>query len=389
MKVLHYMPNMRAEQGGVVKAVFDMCVLTAAEGLEVGLVTHDTDLVRDALEKARVDAPITLHPMDRPRSARLRLLDRPARRRLAAIIDAYDMLHLHAMWITSNPQVARLCRRARRPYVLTLHGMLDDWCMAQRRSKKLVYLATWGRRLIADAARIHCTAQAELDQAAPRIGPGRGVVIPLPMDLAPFTTPPGPGLAWAAFPQIDRSVPTVLFLSRLHYKKGPDRLLRASAELHRRGVPHQLVLAGVGDDAYTDALRDLAVTLGIADRTAFLGFVHGRTKVALLEAAAVTALPTSQENFGFVLFESLAAGTPVVTTRSVDTWPEMRDSGGAVLTDNTPQAFADAIADLLASPATLRQRGCLARQWALDHCRRDRVAGKYAALYRDCLEGVP
>ncbi|MCC5822910.1 MAG: glycosyltransferase [Phycisphaerales bacterium] len=388
MRVLHYKPTMRAEEGGVVKAVFDLCVLTASPDLDVGLATYDTDLVRENLPPDAAER-IALHRVELPHAS-TRLLHRADVRALREIIRSYDLLHLHTMWTPSNPQVIRICRELGKPYVLTVHGMLDDWCMAQRRLKKLAYLRTWGRRLLRDAARVHCTAQAETDQAAAwldRAGFDRGMTrtIPLPLDLSLYRDPPGPGQAWVAHPSIDRARPAVLFLSRLHEKKGIDRLIRASALLHRRGVEHQFLIAGTGDPRYTDSLRRLVRDEGIGEHTRFLGFVAGRTKVSLFQASALLALPTSQENFGFVFFEALAAGTPVVTTRGADTWPELIESGAGILADNTPEAFTDAIAEALADPDTLRKRGADGRAWALDHCDRARTAAAYRAMYAGCL----
>jgi glycosyltransferase involved in cell wall biosynthesis len=388
MRVLHYKPTMRAEEGGVVKAVFDMCVLTASERLQVGLMTHHTDLVRSSLPPEAVGL-VELHSCSLPRFRFPGIHGRNELAHIARVIDAYDLVHLHSMWITSNPQIARICRQLGKPYVVTVHGMLDDWCMRQKRLKKHVYLKTWASNLLSHASRVHCTADAELVQARPWLRGAPGEVIPLPMDLSPFWRLPGPEHAIEAFPQIRRDMPRVLFLSRLHPKKGADRLIRASALLHARGMPHQLLIAGSGSESYTKKLRQLSKDEGIEAHTSFLGFVTGKLKVALFQTASVFALPTSQENFGFVLFESLAAGTPVVTTGETDTWPELERSGGAVIADNTAEAFASAIARLLSQPDHARSLGDHARQWVLRQYDRNRTANRYEGLYRDCSERSP
>lgn len=387
MRVLHYKPTMRAEEGGVVKAIFDLCVLTASPGLRVGLATYHTDLVRENLSARDADL-IDLHRIELVRDAS-RLLRRADVRAMRAIIREYDLVHLHTMWTPSNVQILRICRELGVPYVLTVHGMLDEWCMAQRRLKKRLYLRTWARRLLPDAARVHCTARAETEQAVRWFDRAKAATIPLPLNMDPYRDPPGPGQAWTAFPSIDRARPLVLFLSRLHPKKGLERLIESSATLHAWGVDHQLVIAGTGDEAYARSLRRLAEERGIAEHTRFVGFVAGRTKVSLYQAASVLAVPTSQENFGFVFFESLAAGTPVVTTRSVDTWPELVESGAGVIVENSPDSFAQALRSLLADPGNLRRRGEAGRQWALTHCDRPRTAASYEQLYRSCLNQPP
>jgi glycosyltransferase involved in cell wall biosynthesis len=385
MRVLHYKPTMRAEEGGVVKAVFDMCVLTASDDLQVGLVTHHTDLVRENLPSPASER-IRLYPLPLPDSRAASLLGPVSLGAVARVIEGYDLVHLHEMWTTSNPQIARICRRLDKPYVLSVHGMLDDWCMSQRTLKKRLYLASWARHLLPYADRVLCTADAELAQAGRWFDRGKGEVIPLPMDLSMYRRLPGPAPAHAAFPDIDPARPRVLFLSRLHPKKGADRLIRASALLHQRGIDHQLLIAGVGTPAYSQSLRRLARAHGVDRSTHFLGFVSGPLKVSLFQAADVFALPTSQENFGFVFFESLAAGTPVVTTGETDTWPELERSGGAAVADNTPESFAAQIAALLADPARARDMGQTARRWVLSSHDRVRTAGRYERFYRECLE---
>jgi len=93
--------------------------------------------------------------------------------------------------------------------------MLDDWSVAQKARKKRLFLALAGRRFLAGAARVHCTAEAELAQAAKFLRPGSGIVISLLVDLAPYANLPGPELALGQFPQIGGEGPRLLFLSRL------------------------------------------------------------------------------------------------------------------------------------------------------------------------------
>jgi glycosyltransferase involved in cell wall biosynthesis len=180
---------------------------------------------------------------------------------------------------------------------------------------------------------------------------------------------------------LDRSKPKVLFLSRVHYKKGVDRLIKASAILAQRGVEHQLVLAGTGDEAYENEMKTLAAAEGIRESAYFLGFASGAPKISLIQACDLFALPTSQENFGFVFFEALASGTPVVTTKGTDTWPEIEQSGGGKIVDNTPEAFADAIEELLSRPEQVGTMGQEGRDWALSAFELERIANDYHSLY--------
>lgn len=375
---------MRAEEGGVVKAVFDLCVLTASRDVEVGLATYDTELVRENLPASAADQ-ISLHKVELPHAS-TRLLSKDDLKKIREVIGSYDLLHLHTMWTPSNPQIIRLCRELKKPFILTVHGMLDDWCMTQRRIKKLVYLHTWGRRLLKDASFVHCTAEAELSQASRWFPWEKGVSIPLPLNTEPFRELPGPGLIWTAVPKVDRRRPVVLFISRLHPKKGLETLIDASAILHQHSIDHQLVIVGTGEDKYVNSLKNRVVQRRIVEHTVFAGFITGRTKISLYEAAAVLAIPTKQENFGFVFFEALAAGTPVVTTKGADTWSEVLSSGAGEIVDGTPGAIAEALKRILIDLKAARARGAHGREWALNYCDSSRVLLEYQQLYRRCLE---
>ncbi len=295
-----------------------------------------------------------------------------------------DAVHIHGAWANPNHQLARLAERLKVPYVISPHGMLDDWSMAQGGSKKRLHLALIGRRTLNRARAIHCTASAELQQASKHFPKGRGVVIPLLFDTSQFASLQGPGEARGAFAAaLTTQLPTLLFLSRLHVKKGVETLIDAAAVLSRRGRPVNLVLAGPSDPPeYIDALKVRAAAAGIASSTHFVGMVGGSAKWSLYQAADLFVLPTSQENFGYVLLESLACGTPVITTKGVDIWPELQESGGAIITDREPDAIADSVTRLLADPDRPTEMGRVGRAWALTHLDSESTVTAMEKMYR-------
>lgn len=380
MRVVHYLRQIRLEQGGVVRAVLDICAVLAKAGHDVTLLCcDDTD----------VPAPWR---SGAPGLPRVRKIDPPARPMAAfsgsqlgaitQILRGCDVVHLHAVWHASNLQIARRCRGARIPYVLSIHGMLDDWSMSQRSVKKRLFMALGARSMLNRASFVHCTAQAELDQSRKWYPSGRGVVIPLVFDLTPFRAMPGPEIARAAFPSLRDERPNILFISRLHYKKGVEHLIRAARILADRGSPVSLQIAGSGDNAYEQRLRALTTELALEPTTTFLGMVTGDTKISLYQAAEAVVLPTSQENFGFVVFEAMAAGAPLITTAGVDTWPEVKSSGGGLIVDQDPVKIADAIAQLLADPERRQSMGRAGRAWVLRELDPDRVVERFVQMYR-------
>lgn len=291
-------------------------------------------------------------------------------------IDAADVVHLHGVWDPALRLAGAICTELKKPYVLTPHGMLATWPLSQKPLKKRLYLRTLGRRLLRDVHTVHFTAEQERQQSQPRLGHGRVWVAPLINDLAddldasehlpPRTPPTDPDQPAAA-----------LFLSRLNNKKGPDRAIDML-----RDLPNvQLWVAGRDDPAYRAQLQQRAESLGVHDRIRWIGEVDETEKRRLYQTAHAFVLPTHQENFGQVLVEAMANGLPVVTTRNVDIWREL-ESGGAVIADDNPPAFADALGQLLADPAGCADRSTRGRAFVRDWLNVEAGLKNYEAWYR-------
>lgn len=392
MKLLHYLTRFNLADGGVVRAVLDMCALLASRGHEIEVLTCDDSDVPPSWKAGQSGVPRVrkVAPPGLPGG----LFRKSQQTELRASVEWADVVHLHACWTTSNNQLARIARATGTPYILSVHGMLDDWCMAQKTPKKRVYLALGGRRTLEEAALVHCTAEAELEQSRKWYPRGTGIVVPLIFDIEPYRELPGPDAADGAFGPVgtgdidpDRAV--VLFLSRIHFKKGVDVLVRTAAELKRRGVLCRVLIAGTGEPDYEREIRGLIANSGLSDDVRLLGLVTGVTKVSLYERADVFALPTSQENFGFVFPESLACRTPVVTTKGVDIWAELEESGGAVIAERTPEGFADAIATLLADEERRRVMGEHGRAWVLEHLDPRAIAARFEQMYEQARGARP
>lgn len=381
MRILHLLAFLRAEYGGPVRAVLDLCGALAAKGHDVTLCAWDT-----------ADAPPEWDGVEgRPKVERIHapaptgIFTKAGRQAILHLIEAHDVLHLHGVWNPWNWQLGAIARSADRPYIVSVRGMLDDWCMAQKAIKKRLFLALAVRRWLESAAYVHLTARAEFDQARKHFPRGRGIIIPNLLDLAPFERLPGPEVARARFQALASNRPSLLFLSRLHVKKGLESLLRAAAVLRGRGADVNILIAGTGEPAYVDSVKRLAGALGLHDRAHFLGLVVGDEKLSLYQACDLFVLPTSQENFGFVFVESLACGTPVVTTRGVDIWPELEACGGAVICEGDAEGVAGALAGLLARRADLPAMGRRGRAWVFDALHPDKVIAQFEGMYAQAL----
>lgn len=377
MRIVHYIDHIDFRRGGPARAVIDQARVMHGRGHTVAVASMTQPDV-PASWRDRTDARLSGVELE---ALGGRALSSPGTRKFCEMVAGADIVHLHGVWEPSNLQCASIARRAEVPVVISLRGMLDDWCMAQGGFKKRIYLLMGGRSMLEQAAVIHCTAQAELEQSRKWFPRGRGMVVPNLMDLAPFHALPGPAEARGAFGIDPHGAPVALFLSRMSGKKGVEHLIEATRLLASRGIALRTIIAGTGEEEYEARMRALALGVHAPGSVEFVGHVGGSLKLSLLEASTLFVLPTSQENFGFAFFEALAAGLPVLTTDLVDTKGEILASGGGEIVPQTAGAFADAMERLLADRAALARRGQAARAWTLRELDTDAVAAQFERLY--------
>ena len=375
LRILHYVPTTRFSVGGTVRAAMDICSVLARRGHHVTWLTADATDVPDDWNEETENTPFAVETAPLRRLGRL---DRASLELAAGLVAQADVVHIHALWCLSNPQLAALCHRCQTPTVVSIHGMLDDWSMAVRGTKKKLFLRTVIRPMIARARAMLATAEEERRQATKWL-PQDPVVIPLVMDMAPYDRLPGPELAREQFGESDR--PKILFLSRVHEKKSIETLIEAAAILRDRSIDIRLMIAGTGDDRYLADMQRLAEKRGVDDRTEFLGMVVGDLKLSLYEMADVFALATQQENFGLVYPEAMLCGTPVITTRGTDIWRELEEAGMSIA-ERTPAAFADGIQALLQDQGALEAKGRRGREYVQNWLAPDLIAEQYESLYR-------
>jgi len=376
MKLLHYFPITRLSEGGTVRSAIDLCAVLASRGHDVIWLTSDDTDVPPEWKNGESNCP-TVRRLGPITKAGQRL----SKEQVALAAEAakeVDVTHIHAMWIPSNPQVAKVCDSVGTPWVLSTHGMLDDWCMQQRGAKKKLYLSTAGRILLRGATTFLTTAEEERRQSSKWLKHDNIAVIPCIVCLEPYKNVPDPTEALEEYGKSD--VPTVLFLSRVHEKKSIETLIDAAAILKQKETPIRLLIAGTGEEAYFQILKNRAMTAGVSESVSFLGMVVGDLKLSLYAMADIFALPTQQENFGIVYPEAMLCETPVIGTTGTDIWRELK-KGGATIADRTPEAFATAIMDFVDNPDLAKAKAQEGRKHMLKWLDNDLVAKQYEEMY--------
>jgi glycosyltransferase involved in cell wall biosynthesis len=305
------------------------------------------------------------------------------RRALAEHVARAEVLHLHGVWDPLLLGAAAEARRVGVRYVVTPHGMLDPWSLAQKQWKKRVALALGVRRMLNGAAALHLLNSAEAQLLAPlRLRPVP-CIVPNGVDLGGLDPLPDPGEFRAAHPGLGHD-PYVLFLSRLHYKKGLDVLASAFARVAPQHPRVKLVVAGP-DGGERQAFSQQIATLALTNRVVLTGPIFGRAKWAALAGAACFCLPSRQEGFSMAVLEALACRVPVVISEQCH-FPEVGGSGAGVIAPLDPGAIAAGITRILADPRGAAEMGSAGRGLVEARYTWDKVVAGCDHIYGHCAD---
>lgn len=255
----------------------------------------------------------------------------------------YDVVIVHGIWQYSSFGVWRALAGSATPYFVFPHGMLDPWFKRTyplKHMKKLLYWP-WGEyRVLRDAAAVLFTSDEERRLARESFSLYRckEVVVNYGTAAPAIDLESAPEDFFDGFPKL-RGQRFLLFLGRLHEKKGCELLIEAFGKLRNSsdaGSPMHLVLAGpCADEEYLRRLRELAASVTNGDGSiTFTGMLTGDRKWGAFSAAEAFVLPSHQENFGIAVVEALACGTPVLISNEINIWREIEMDGAGYVEDD-------------------------------------------------------
>jgi glycosyltransferase involved in cell wall biosynthesis len=320
----------------------------------------------------------------------LPILSRTGAAKINKHVRQADIVHVHTLWSPLNVSARYACLRQDRPYVLMPHGMLDPYSLSVKALQKSTYLQLFERHNIACAQRMIYTTKEEERLAALaglRLPPGE--LVPLGASASSASRHELRGQFLARFPQA-AGKRMLLFLGRIHPKKGLDRILNCLQSL-KQSIPNVLlVVAGDGEIHYTRQLRQLVSALTLDNYVLFAGRLDGELKWASFAAAELFLLPSRQENFAITVAEAMQMGVPVIITKNVNTWPYVKEAGaGLVLDERDINALLpQAIEALLKDDAARLRMGVQGSRYAREQLTWHASAQKLFACYNQVLSSA-
>lgn len=301
MRILHYIPSIDRSSGGV-GAYLQLLAHDLGRLVELHIVSH-----RSTHELSIENS--TIHYIDGKRTHLLK-----AKVEFMNLLDELhpDVVHVNSCWELLSSYTVFWAKKKNYPVLITTHGMLEPWIMARHYwTRKLPALWLYQKQALVKADRLHATSESE-KQNLLKLGYNNRITVianGIDVELIDIKT------NWKRKKQI-------LFLSRIHVKKGIEFLLEAVAALKDQLEGYTVRIVGEGEEEYIRYLQEKSQQFGIAERIIFCGGVYGSQKWDMFREADLFVLPTYSENFGIVVAEALACGTPVITTTGTP-WEEL------------------------------------------------------------------
>lgn len=338
LSVAHVVPGLHPRSGGPSRTVVQLTDALANQP-EVAVTLLSQSLAGEPAVPSKV-AEVDRRLAVSLSSPALRLA-LPIRREISRVLRSRrpSVLHSHGLWAPASHWASRAARRHGIPLVIHPRGMLEPWALGHKAWKKRIGMTLFQRNDL-DAARVLVATSSQEYESIRQLGLRQPVaVIPNGVDLAVSQG------ADDELPRWPDGVRSVLFLSRIHPKKGLLNLMHAWARLAPRGW--RLRMAGPDEGGHLAEVMALSERLGIAESVEFVGEVDGERKSETYRDADVFVLPTFSENFGVVVTEALAHGLPVITTRGAP-WADLEAERCGWWIDIGVEPLVDALREAMA-----------------------------------------
>lgn len=303
---------------------------------------------------------------------------------LRSVMVNNNLVHIHGLWEEIQHRAAVISREMGLPYLFSLHGTLEPWSMHQSRFKKQIYMAVRMKRNLAGAAALHYADRVEQELTATWKLSNPAIIQPYAIDLDAFERVPSPGLFRRAFPQIGNA-PYVLFLGRLHPRKGLDVLIPA----FKFGAPPNTMLVIAGPSAepeYENDLHSLVKQHDLTDRVVFTGMLEGNIRTAAYAEAQLCVVPSHSDNFGTTAIESLACGTPVIVSDHVALSRTIAMNHVGEVCALESHHLAKIIQAWMNDPDRCQQSGHRGKEWVFENFNARKASLSWAQHYDEILK---
>ena len=383
MKVLQVVPSLAPEWGGPVKVVNELAGALEVIGVSSEIISAQGRRVGNP-ETVTNDIPI--HLFETGPIARLWTAHTPGlKKTLARKIPDFDLVHIQGLWHYPGYIASKIARSRNVPYIVTIHGELNEWNLQQKRLKKQIYMTAIQRGILQKSAALHAITPAESNRIRQLEIETPVAMIPNGIHTEEFENLPDRSQFVSRYPELENRL-IVLFLGRIQQKKGLDILAQAFGNLVRTRHDVRLVVAGPDEDNTLTEIKTILKSQGALEKAVFPGMLTGEQKLEALSAADIFALTSYSEGFSVALLEALSAGLPLVITDECN-FPEVGDSRAGFVVRPNDSETASALMSLLDSADLRREMSENGRRLVRSNYTWERIAEKMFTLYENVIAG--
>lgn len=332
MRLLHVIHDLSPAKGGPAENLLQLSYGYAEVGIHLEVLTLDPP---DAAYLARYPFPV--HALGGASSKFG--YNRAELSWLRAHIRSFDAVVVDGLWHYSGAAVRKAARASGVPYLVFPHGMLDPWFKRTypgKHVKKQIFWWLAQAAVLRDAYRVVFTSEEERDLAAGTFRPSHWTSAVIPLGIRrPSGDPHAQAEAFYTHCPQARGRRFLLFLSRIHPKKGCDLLLKAFCTVAPAHPELDLVMAGPDPEHMRPALEAIPAEAGLAGRVHWVGMLQGDTKWGAFHAADAFVLPSHQENFGIAVAEAIACRLPVLLSNQINIFKYILEDETGFVEDDT------------------------------------------------------
>jgi glycosyltransferase involved in cell wall biosynthesis len=351
---LHVISSLNPEGGGPAEGVRQLCDRAMRFGNGCEVATLDSPGMRWT-----ATFPCPVHSFGPGRLGKYRYAP-SLLTWLRANAARFECVIVNGLWQYHGYAVRRALRGSATPYYVFTHGMLDPWFRREyplKHAKKWLYWPWAEYRVLRDARAVLFTSEEEKLLARQSFGLYRATEA-----VVGYGTPGPTGdrdalrdTFLARFPEV-AGKRVLLFLGRIHPKKGCELLMQAFAARAAADPSLHLVVAGPDPMRWRAALTRLLGNAMLQSRVTWTGMLHGDLKWGAFHAAEAFVLPSHQENFGIAVAEALACGVPVLISDKVNIWREIAADEAGIVAPDTQAGTLRLLQAWLDAPAEERTR---------------------------------
>ena len=296
------------------------------------------------------------------------------------------MIHIHGLWHYPQYAAYKAAKKAKKPYIITIHGVLEPWALKHKGTKKKIFMNLIQRKILREATILHAITDSEKDQIR-KLGLKNHIAV----------IPNGIGINnnnnnnISSQENLEKNYPIIkgkkiiLFLGRIHPIKGLDILVRSFNKIILNHNDVILVIAGPDNEGYKTKIIKILKSGAIQDKVVFTGMLNEPQKIAALSRADILVLPSYSEVRGIVVLEAMASGLPVVITTTCN-FPEVEQAGAGIIIEPDIEQLTLALEKLLNDKQLRIQMGLKGKKLVLENYTWDKIARQMINLYKQIIE---